>query len=279
MSQPVGPVTCRVTAVQMDPKLARTRDNLDRIAAGLRDAGGGLVVFPEAALQGYGYDSLDDARRVAETVPGPSSDAVAAACREARAWAVFGMLERAGERVFNSAVLVGPDGVGGVYRKMHLPFLGVDRFATPGDRGFPVFETPLARIGILICYDLSFPEAARILKLSGAQIVVVPTNWPEAATVSCHHAPMVRAQENHVHVVTCDRVGEEAGFTFLGGSRIVDCSGRVLAEAGRGEEVVSAELDPGAADRNRIVNVAGRYELDRIGHRRPEWYARIVDRR
>jgi predicted amidohydrolase len=271
-------MTMRVAVVQTDPALGDVARNLARIVEGIRGARADLVVFPECALTGYSFESKPEGLRVAEPARGPSMERIAAACRDARAHAVVGFLERDGARLFNAAALVGPGGPVGVYRKMHLPFLGIDRFADPGDLGFPVFETPLGRIGVQICYDGSFPEASRAQKLSGAQLIVLPTNWPEAAEVSCRHAPMVRAQENHVNLVTADRVGSEAGVRFIGGSRICDFAGRVLAEAGAGEETIAAELDLAAADRNRVVNVPGRYELDRIADRRPEFYGRLTGR-
>jgi predicted amidohydrolase len=268
----------RAAAVQLAPALGDVAANRARIACAIASTRADLVVFPECALSGYGFDSKDAAWPSAETVPGPSTEAWAAACKAAGRRTIVGLLERDGDRLFNAAVLVGPAGVEGVYRKTHLPWLGVDRFTTPGDLGFPVFETPVGRIGILVCYDLSFPEAARCLKLGGAQLVCVPTNWPMAAQVSCVHAPPVRAQENHLHLLTCDRVGEEAGFRFRGGSSITDFDGRVLAVAGDAEETILADLDLAGADHNRVVNVPGLYELDRIAHRRPEIYGRITRR-
>lgn len=265
----------RVAVVQFDPRLRETAANLEAMRAGILAADADLVVFPECALQGYSYASRDAALLVAQTIPGPATATLVDACAQAQCTAIFGLLEQDGDRLFNAAAVVGPRGLIGRYRKMHLPFLGVDRFADPGDLGFPVFETPLARVGVLICFDLSFPEAARCLKLAGAQVLCVPTNWPLAAEVSCVHAPPVRAQENHIHVVTADRVGEEGGFRFRGQSRVVDCSGRVLAVAGDGVEVLRATLDPASADVNRVIHVPGEYELDRVGGRRPEHYGSV----
>lgn len=265
-----------VAVVQFDPKLGRVEANVDRIVRGIRDAKSRLVVFPECAVSGYGFGSKRAGMAAAETIPGPATERIARACADSGAVAVVGMLERSGRRLFNAAAVVGPRGVIGTYRKMHMPFIGVDRYATPGDLGFPVFKLDFGTIGVVICYDLSFPEAARILKLGGAQAICVPTNWPLAADVSCHHAPMVRAQENHVNVITADRVGREAGFTFLGGSKIVHCGGVVIAKAGRSAETIRGELDFAAADRNRVVFVKGGYELDRIRDRRPRDYRAIT---
>ncbi len=267
----------RVAVMQTDPKLGDVEGNLHTIVETVERVACDLMVLPECALQGYGYDLPVEAAAVAQTVPGSATDAVAEACRREQRHAVFGMIESDGDRYYNTAVLVGPDGIVGKYRKMHLPFLGVDRFTWPGDLGFPVFETPLGRIGLLICFDLSFPEAARALKLGGAQIVCVPTNWPEAAEVSCVHAPMVRAQENHVWLVTANRVGTEAGTSFRGESRICDPDGGVLEQSGRGTGSISAEIDPMEADRNRIIIRPGEYEIDRILSRRPDHYGALSE--
>ena len=189
------------------------------------------------------------------------------------------MLERDPESgaLYNSAAVIGPGVVAGVYRKNHLPFLGVDRFAAKGDRGLPVFTTPFGKIGVLICYDLAFPEAARVLKLGGAQLLCVPTNWPEAASISCDYSPFVRAHENHIHVATANRVGEESGFRFLGRSRIIDCAGDLRAAAGDGKALLTADLDLEQSVHSRKVIVPGRYEVDRIGHRRPELYGPVTE--
>ena len=106
---------------------------------------------------------------VAETVPGPSTAAIGAVCSELGVYVVVGLLERAGERLYNSAALVGPEGLVGVHRKAHLPVLGVDRFVDPGDLPPVVYETEVGRIGMGICYELMFPEYTRVLALSGAR--------------------------------------------------------------------------------------------------------------
>lgn len=270
----------KVAACQIDVAFAGVAANLaaagrwvERAAA----AGARLVVFPECALTGYAFPDEAAARAAAIEVGGPEVARLAELARAHAAWIVTGALERADGRLFNAALLIGPDGLALHYRKLHLPFLGCDRFVTHGDRPLSVATTPLGRIGLSICYDGSFPEAARVLKLRGAQLIVLPTNWPEAANVSRRFQSIVRAFENHVNYVACNRVGSEGGFRFPGDSKIVDFSGRVLAQAGDGEELLLAELDLPAADANRIVNVPGEYELDRIAHRRPEHYGPIIE--
>jgi len=269
----------KLAVYQFAPRLADVAGNLDTILRQVTDVDADLVLFPECALTGYGFESAEEAVRVAEPIPGPSTELIAQACRDLDRWAIFGMLERdpATGALYNSAAVIGPGVVVGAYRKNHLPFLGVDRFAAKGDRGLPVFTTPFGKIGVLICYDLAFPEAARVLKLAGAQLLCVPTNWPEAASISCDYAPFVRAHENHIHVATANRVGEESGFRFLGRSRIIDCTGDLRAAAGDGKSLLTAELDLEQSLHSRKVIVPGRYEVDRIGHRRPELYGPVAE--
>jgi predicted amidohydrolase len=202
-------------------------------------------------------------------------------CASARVHLVVGLVEKAGGRsggrCFNTALLLSAKGIVLKYRKLHLPFLGCDRFVTPGDLPLSVAKTPLGKIGLSICYDGSFPESARVLKLRGAQLIVLPTNWPAQATVSRNYQSIMRAFENHLNYAACNRVGSEAGFAFPGGSQIVDFDGKVVAQGGTGEQLLCAELDLKGADKNRIVNVPGRYELDRIADRRPEHYGALVE--
>ncbi|HLK57095.1 MAG TPA: carbon-nitrogen hydrolase family protein, partial [Chthonomonadaceae bacterium] len=173
----------RVAAVQMDPKLGDRDANRHAMIAHLEAAAGqgaNLVVFPECALSGYVYESAAEALPAAETAPGETSEAFAAACRRLQCYAIVGLLEREGETLYNSAFVVGPAGLIACYRKCHLPVLGIDRYVGKGD-ALPIIELPFARIGILICYDVRFPEAARSLALRGADVLIVPTNWPEGA--------------------------------------------------------------------------------------------------
>jgi predicted amidohydrolase len=269
-----------VAAVQMDVNILEKERNLGKILENLEAAaraGAKLVVFPECVLTGYCFTSREEAGPLAETVPGPSTEKLAAAAKALDCTAVVGLLEREGDRMYNSAAVVDPQGILGTYRKMHLPCLGIDWFNALGDKPFPVFETAHGRIGINICFDCSIPEAARVLKLKGAQLLAIPTNWPWGSD-SWQHTPEVRATENHFHVVAADRVGEERGFRFAGHSKIVDFFGKVHAEAGETEEtILYADLDLAAADANRVVRVPGKWEFDRIAARRPEMYGPITE--
>ncbi len=275
-----GTAVVRVAAVQMEPRLGAIEANLGSILARFREATAGgarLVVFPECALTGYGFESRDEALRYAEPIPGPSTRKVAEACAERGAFAVFGLIERDGDRLFNVAALIGPDGVVGAYRKIHLPFLGLDRFVDPGDRPLAVLDAAGLRIGMHICYDGTFPETGRVLTLLGADVLVLPTNWPIQSLTTAEHLPACRAIENVVYVMAVDRVGEERGFRFAGTSSIADPGGVIVAKAGIEEEaILYADLDPAISRQKRLIRVPGLYELDRIGDRRPGHYAPLV---
>jgi predicted amidohydrolase len=264
----------------MDVKILAKEHNLDQILRSLEQAaraGAKLVVFPECALNGYCFASREEAAPMAEEVPGPSTEKILGATRALDCTVVVGLLERAGGQIFNAAAVVTPQGIQGTYRKLHLPCLGIDWHAALGDRPFPVFATPHAKIGISICYDCSFPESGRALKLKGAQVLAIPTNWPLDSD-TWQHTPPVRATENHMHVIACDRVGEERGFRFAGHSQIVDFTGEKLAEAGETEEtIIYGEINPAAADYNRVIRRPGIWEFDRIASRRPEMYSPLTD--
>jgi len=272
----------RVAAVQMDVAILEKERNLEKILRNIQNAasaGAELIVFPECALSGYCFTSREEAAPVAETVPGPSTETIAAAAKSLGVTVVVGLLEREGDNIYNAAAVITPGGILGTYRKIHLLCLGIDRFDALGDKPFPMFETPHGKIGINICFDCSFPESGRAVKLNGAQILAIPTNWPLGSD-TWQHTPKVRATENHLIVIAADRVGEERGFRFAGHSQIVDFEGRVLAEAGETEEtVLYGEVDPAAADHNRVVRLAGEWEFDRIAMRRPEMYHVITHSR
>jgi len=269
----------RVAVAQIDPKLGEKQRNLETCLARLEEAasaGASLLVLPECAIPGYMYESAEEALPLAEEIPGPSTEALAEACRRLDVHVVCGLLERDGDLLRNAAVLVGPDGLVGCYRKTHLPFLGVDRFAAAGDE-LPVYETPLGRIGVEICYDLRFPEATRTLALKGADIVAHPTNFPMAAKIQTELITVARAAENRIFLLTANRVGKERWGEFCGWSQIVDPYGRRLAEAGETEEaLLVAEIEVEQA-RDKDYVVPGEYELYLFGDRRPELYGALVE--
>lgn len=272
-----------IACVQMDCLLGQPLANRDKIidqtrAAAERDAK--LVIFPECALTGYAFESLEEAVPFAERLDGASSEALANVCRETGVHAAAGFIESDGGKFYNSVMLVGPEGVVGSYRKIHLPFLGIDRFLSPGDRPFQVFELPFGKVGLNICYDISFPESSRVLKLLGAELIVLVTNWPPGAWRSPEFVVNTRALENHLFYAAVNRVGTERGWQFIGRSKVVDCNGDTLAEASaEAEELLIVPMELPEANNNHIVNVPGAYEIDRLADRRPEMYRLISERR
>lgn len=270
----------KIAGVQMDVSIADTDSNVERMISRLREAnaaGAKLTVFPECALSGYCFGSLDEARPFAQPIPGPATGSLRAACAELGCYAIFGMLELDGARIFNAAVLVGPAGVIGSYRKVHLPYLGIDMFTSPGDRPFAVHSAGELKIGMNICYDAAFPEAARSLAILGADLIALPTNWPPGAECTAASVINARALENAVYYIAVNRVGSERGFDFIGRSKIVGTNGDTLVEArGTGEEILYAEIDPAKSRRKHIIRVPGKHEIDRLADRRPEMYGLLV---
>jgi predicted amidohydrolase len=240
-------------------------------------AGARLTVFPECALAGYCFESLEEAMPWAEGIPGASTERMSDVCRRLNVHAVYGLLEKDGDRLFNACVLVGPEGVIGSYRKIHLPYLGVDQFTTPGDRPFAVHQAGSLHVGMHICYDGAFPEAARVMALEGADLVVLPTNWPPGSECTADYVVNVRALENHIYAMSVNRIGTERGFRFIGRSKICATDGETLAEAGHEHAaVLYAEIDVEQARNKNIIRVPHRFELNRFADRRPEMYGRIV---
>jgi predicted amidohydrolase len=270
----------KIAGVQMDVSLGEIEANVAKMIAHLEEshrAGAQLTIFPECAATGYCFENLDEGRRYAQPLSGPITAELSAACREQDLFAVFGMLEADGSRVFNAAVLVGPEGVLGSYRKVHLPYLGIDMHTSYGDRPFAVHEAGGVRVGMNICYDSAFPEAARCLALLGADLIALPTNWPPGGECVARHAIRTRAMENSVYYAAINRVGTERGFRFIGLSSICAPNGDVLAEStGADEQVLYADIDPAKSRRKRIVRVPDKHEIDRFADRRPEMYAALT---
>lgn len=274
----------KVAGVQMDVTLARPEQNLERMIAYLEkthERGARLTVFPECAVPGYCFQSLEEALPYAETVPGPATMLVAQTCRKLGVYAAFGLLEvdstRNETRLFNACALVGPQGLIGCYRKLHLPFLGIDRFTTPGDRPFEVYDAGGLRVGLNICYDGGFPESARVMALAGADLIVLPTNWPPGSECTAEFVINARALENNVYYLSVDRVGTERGFEFIGKSRFCDPRGRVIADAPHADEaILYGEVDVDLARNKHLVRVPKQHEIDRFADRRPDMYGLLT---
>jgi len=268
-----------VASVQMEPAIGAVAANLARSIELVEMAaaqGAQLVVLPELANTGYMFESREEAYALAEPVPeGRSSQAWIALAQRLGIYLVAGISERAGGRLYNSALVTGPDGYLGTYRKLHL-WGDENLYFEAGDRGLQVFDTELGRIGVAICYDGWFPEVYRRLALRGADIVAVPTNWvpmpgqTRDGAVIAHALTMGGAHSNGLTVVCADRIGTERGQTFVGRSVIVNSQGWTAAGPASvdQEEVLLAPIDVKATRRARQLNDFNHLLRDR----RPDIY-------
>lgn len=270
----------RVAACQIDPKIGEVDRNLERIERSLVKAaqsGVALAVFPEAAVTGYAFSSLEEALPVARRASAIAADRLSALARKHRISIICGSLEPEGDEIYNVAYILASDGRRFRYIKTHLPFLGIDRFATPGAEPPTVYELEGLRVGVLICYDLRFPEAARVCALDGADLIALPTNWPVGVEFHPDLFAPARAAENHCYLLACDRVGTERETTFLGRSILVDYEGRRLATASDvEEEVLIGEIEPEKARATHVRRRPGEHEWDTIADRRPGLYERLL---
>lgn len=270
----------RIAGVQMDFQLADVEGNLNRMIEKVhqtRAEGATLTIFPECALTGYCFSSLDEARPFSETIPGPSVERMTKVCQQLGGYVVYGLLESDGDRIFNALAMVGPNGLIASYRKTHLPYLGVDMFTDYGDRPFAVHEVDGVRIGLCICYDGGFPEPARCLTLLGADLILLPTNWPPGAESAAEYAINTRAMENTVYYAAVNRIGTERDVPFIGRSRICDPLGKTISVADHTDEaILYADIDVTRARKKHLIRKAGVNEVNRIADRRPELYDEIV---
>ncbi|MEE3372467.1 MAG: carbon-nitrogen hydrolase family protein [Planctomycetota bacterium] len=273
--------TIKVAGVQMDVQLGDSDANLVRMEEALETTakeGATLTVFPECALSGYCFDSLEEASPYGESIPGPSTQRLAETCHRLGIFTVYGLLESHGSGLFNACALIGPDGLVASYRKIHLPYLGIDRFTTAGDRPFAVHATGQLRIGMNICYDSAFPESARVMSLAGADLIVLPTNFPPGSECMIQHVVHARAMENGVYYIAVNRVGQERGFPFIGQSKICDPDGKALAEAPADEEaILYADIDLPRARNKHRVRVPKQHEINRFADRRPSMYGPVTE--
>jgi predicted amidohydrolase len=251
----------RIGLLQFAPQPGDVRANLDHIAHALSGAHADLIILPELCTTGYLFPSRSELARLSEPVPaGPTCAAMAALSRDTNITIVWGMAESAGQHIFNSAAMVTPQGEFYVYHKAHL-FVDEKDLFDPGDSPFPVFDLPpvirhsdlvishSTKVGMLVCFDHFFPEAARSLALHGAQIICHPSNLVlEYAQTNS----VTRAVENRVFWILANRTGSETlgekTLAFNGRSQIVAPDGRLLVCAGPdSEELLIAEIDPSEA--------------------------------
>lgn len=226
-------------------------------------------MLPELATSGYLFADRAEAATASLTRDDPAWEGLASAL-PAGAVTVVGYAERDGERLFNSAVVLGSDGVLGHYRKAHLWGREALLFET-GDAAGAVVDTPVGRLGVSICYDNEFPEVPRRLALAGAEVLALPVNWPLVARPAGEHPPetiqaMASARSSRIATVVADRRGSERGVEWTGGTAVIDEDGWIAALPG----------DDGSAVATLVLRSAGDKSLpphnDLFADRRPDLY-------
>jgi len=244
------PRRINIAVAQINCRVGHKKRNIDLMkkhAKQAKEKGADLVVFPELSLTGY--LTRDLTYNLAEKIPGPSVDSLEQVAEKENLHMVFGMLEHSDKArgvIYNTAVLLGPKGFVGKYRKLQLPTHSVfeeKRYFRPGYQ-LPVFETDIGRLGLTICYDMFFPEISRLLRLKGAQLIICISASPAVRRKFFEVFTAARAIENTVFLAYANLVGIEDGLQFWGGSRIVAPSGHIIAQAKYDEEdLVTGEVD------------------------------------
>ena len=258
---------------QFSPEFGNKTVNINNVISAVKDADMDLLVLPEFFATGYQFISQDEVADLSEPVPnGETTEALIELSREKQMHIVAGLPEKAGDTFYNSAVLTGPEGFIGLYRKTHLFFEETLYFA-PGDTGFRVWDTAIGRIGIKICFDWFFPESMRSLALLGAEVVAHPANL---VLPFCPDSMPVRCLENRVFAVTANRIGtehrkKEQSLTFIGKSEVVSPKGEILVRAPVNEEALMVvDIDPAMA-RDKALNPYN----DLFQDRRPGHYGQM----
>ncbi len=261
----------KIAFVQFAPVLGDVESTIRKIDRLIGPGtGADILVLPELCNSGYNFVSREQAWETSESV----SDSVfvqylASVCAQRNCHIVSGFNERDRGNLYNSAVLVGPGGYVGTYRKLHL-FLNEKDYFEPGDVGLPVFDIGSCKLGILVCFDWIFPEAWRVLALKGADVICHPSNLVLPGLAQS--AVPIHALTNRVYVVTANRIGVERDLSFTGLSTIANPKGDVLVQASQVEEEVGvADLDVGLARDKRITS-----RNDIFADRRPDDYSFLL---
>ena len=247
----------RIGFLQFAPQFGKVERNIKYVLGKLNRIKADLIILPELFATGYQFVSKQEVADLSEKIPsGPTTRWLTELARDKRLWLVAGLPERDGSRFYNSAVLIGPKGYTGVYRKVHL-FDEEKRWFHPGNRGFKVYSIGKIQLGIMICFDWFFPEAARSLALAGADIIAHPAN------LILPHGPnamVTRCIENRVFIVTANRIGSEQRggrrqLTYIGQSEVVDPRGRILVRGPSNRETIRVvEIDPRQARNKRVTS-------------------------
>ncbi|MDJ0764317.1 MAG: nitrilase-related carbon-nitrogen hydrolase [Myxococcota bacterium] len=261
----------KIGYVQFAPALGNLNETLERLSP-LIQAGKGadLLVLPELSNSGYNFKSRAMAFNLSESASDSVFlDYIIKKCAAYDLHIVVGINERDGDRLFNASFLIGPGGILGKYRKLHL-FINEKDYFEPGDLGLPVFDIGSCKVGMVVCFDWIFPETFRILALKGADVICHPSNL--VLPGFAQQAIPVHALLNHVFIVTANRIGIEGDLTFTGNSIISNKKGKLLASAPADrDEVKIVEIDAALA-RDKALTPRN----DVFKDRRPGEYQELV---
>jgi len=254
----------KIGFIQLNPKFGEVEDNVDRAVAFIEGVDADLLVLPELFNTGYLFVDRWEARELAEEIPsGYTTQKLIKVAKKTRTFIVAGIAELSQSKVYNSAIIVGPNGFIGKYRKAHLFYREKEVFA-PGDTGFQVFDIGLAKIGVIICFDWCFPEACRILALKGADIICHPANL---VLPYAHKVMLARSIENRVYTITANRIGIECrggmSLKFTGMSQVTSPKMEVLARASENEEEVKVVQINVSLARNKWITELNHVFKDR----------------
>ena len=255
----------KVGYAQFKPSFGKNKENLEHALEFLEEGikiGGKLMVLPELFNSGYVFEKKDELEEYAEDITdGKTSKRLIDFAKSKNIFIVAGICEKHQKAFFNSSVLIGPKGLIGVYRKTHL-FFREKLWFTPGKENFEVYDVSGVRVGMMICFDWFFPEVIRILSLKGAQVICHPANL---VLPYCQKALLGAAVQNHVFIITANRVGVERGMHFTGLSQIVDPNMRILTKSSRSKQNVRiVEIDPNVALNKRINEFNNVFEDRRV---------------
>ncbi|HIE06025.1 MAG TPA: hypothetical protein EYP58_04415 [bacterium (Candidatus Stahlbacteria)] len=254
----------KVGFYQFAPRFGNKEENLITIEEKVKKCDFDLLVLPELCTTGYAFTSKDELRSFSEPIPGPTTERIKALIGDRVL--IIGIPESKDGKIYNSAVALGPfDPV--IYRKIHL-FLREKDLFEPGDAGFVTFRFQEVTIGLLICFDWIYPEAARTLTLKGAEIICHPSNL---ILSFCQDAMVTRSIENRIFIITANRTGQESRgnliYEFTGRSQITNPQGKILIRADKDESLTVIDIDPALAKDKKVTPMN-----DLLKDRRREYY-------
>lgn len=270
-----------ISYAQFSPIHGDPKRTIDLVAEKVREAGSNearLIAFPECFLTGGSFDSRESLEAAAIDIERGDLAPILEAAKTHAIHVVVGFYQKKNHNVFNTAALIGPEGIVGLHHKMHLPFMIGDRFTDiPTNFQPSVFHTPIGSIGLAICYEIRFPEVFRTLALEGAELIVLPAAWPEAARLLPDIFSKVRAAENFTYFLSSNRNDLDDGMQFMGSSHLIGPDGTELINSGMEDGIFYYNVDLTLAKNKSIIREPGVYEVHPFQDRRPQDYTSLSE--